>query len=438
MSPRPGDRRERWPVAGTVLTGLLAVTVLMGGGAVWATASRISAAVVATGQVEVEQHRQVVQHPDGGVVQDIAVSEGRFVKAGELLLSLDGSQLRTEHAIVEGQYFETLARRGRLEAERTDAASVVFADELLLMATDAPKLAGVMEGQSSLFLARRDTLHQSLEQLTRQSQQIGSEMEGIAAQAAALALQRDLIARELVSQQSLLARGLAQASRVLGLEREAAATQGQLAELQARRAAGQIRQTELEIQRLRLQAERREQAETELRDLGYREVELAERRRGLREQIDRLDLRAPVSGLVHALQVTTPRAVVRPAEPLLYVIPQDRPLVVAAKIPTHDIADIHPGQTVALHFAALPRAETPEILGRLDQISADALLDEATRTPYYRVTVTISPQQLAGLGTQVLLPGMPAEVHIRTGERSPMSYLVQPLSAYFRRAFREM
>jgi HlyD family type I secretion membrane fusion protein len=434
MSGRPG---ERWPVAGTVLTGLLAVIVLMGGFTAWATVSRISAAIVATGQVEVEQHRQVVQHPDGGVVQDIAVTEGRFVEAGALLLSLDGSQLRTEHAIVEGQYFETLARRARLEAERVDAAEVVFAGELLQMAGDAPKLAEVMAGQSSLFLARRDTLHQSLEQLARQSQQIGSEMEGLAAQAAALARQHDLIARELASQQSLLDRGLAQASRVLGLEREAAATEGQLAELQARRAAGQIRQTELAIQRLRLEAERREQAETELRDLGYREVELAERRRGLKAQIDRLDIRAPVSGLVHALQVTTPRSVVRAAEPLLYVIPQDRPLVIAAKIPTHDIADIHPGQAVALHFAALPRADTPEILGRLDQISADALLDEATRTPYYRVTVTIPPQELAGLGAQVLLPGMPAEVHIRTGERSPMSYLVEPLSAYFRRAFRE-
>lgn len=434
MSARPG---ERWPVAGTVLTGLLAVIVLVGGFSAWATVSRISAAVVATGQVEVEQHRQVVQHPDGGVVQDIAVTEGRFVEAGELLLSLDGSQLRTEHAIVEGQYFETLARRARLEAERVDAAEVVFAGELLQMAGDAPKLAEVMAGQSSLFLARRDTLHQSLEQLARQSQQIGSEMEGLAAQAAALSRQHDLIARELASQQSLLDRGLAQASRVLGLEREAAATEGQLAELQARRAAGQIRQTELAIQRLRLEAERREQAETELRDLGYREVELAERRRGLKAQIDRLDIRAPVSGLVYALQVTTPRSVVRAAEPLLYVIPQDRPLVIAAKIPTHDIADIHPGQPVALHFAALPRADTPEILGRLDQISADALLDEATRTPYYRVTVTIPPQELAGLGAQVLLPGMPAEVHIRTGERSPMSYLVEPLSAYFRRAFRE-
>lgn len=432
-----GRSADRWPVAGTVLTGLLAVVVLVGGFTAWATVSRISAAVVASGQVEVEQHRQVVQHPDGGVVQDIAVTEGQFVEAGALLLSLDGSQLRTEHAIVEGQYFETLARRARLEAERVDAAEVVFAGELLQMAADAPKLAEVMAGQSSLFLARRDTLHQSLEQLARQSQQIGSEMEGLAAQAAALARQHDLIARELASQQSLLDRGLAQASRVLGLEREAAATEGHLAELQARRAAGQIRQTELAIQRLRLEAERREQAETELRDLGYREVELAERRRGLKAQIDRLDIRAPVSGLVYALQVTTPRSVVRPAEPLLYVIPQDRPLVIAAKIPTHDIADIQLGQSVALHFAALPRAETPEILGRLDQISADALLDEATRTPYYRVTVTIPPQELAGLGAQVLLPGMPAEVHIRTGERSPMSYLVEPLSAYFRRAFRE-
>ena len=372
-----------------------------------------------------------------GVVQEIAVSEGASVAAGDLLLSLDGTLLRTEHTIVEGQYFEILARRGRLEAERADAAEVTFPEELLTAAETAPALRDLVEGQSSLFVTRLDTLRQSLDQLSKQSDQIDSEVDGIDAQIAALGTQRDLIGRELRDQQSLLDRGLAQASRVLALEREAARMDGELGSLQASRAAAAIRQTELEIQRLRLAAERREQAETELRDLGYRELELAERRRSLTEQLDRLEIRAPVSGVVYNMQVTTPRSVIRPADPLLYIIPQDRPLVIGARVATINVDEIQVGQPVVLRFSAFSSRTTPEIDGRLDRISADALVDEATRSPYYRAEVSIPPEQLDKLGDLALVPGMPVEVYIQTGDRSPMAYLMKPLADYFNRAFRE-
>ncbi|MFN3278839.1 MAG: HlyD family type I secretion periplasmic adaptor subunit [Paracoccus hibiscisoli] len=434
---RPASGDGRWPVRGPIIAGIIGVVVLVGGFALWATTTRISGAVVASGQVEVESNRQIVQHPDGGVVQQIAVSEGAQVAAGELLLSLDGTLLRTEHTIVEGQYFEILARRGRLEAERADAPQIGFADELLTAATRDPALAELIEGQSSLFLTRLDTLRQSLDQLAQQSGQIDSEVDGIDAQIAALARQRDLIGRELTDQQTLLARGLAQASRVLALEREAARMDGELGSLQAARASAAIRQTQLEIQRLRLAAERREEAETQLRDLGYRQLELAERRRSLTEQLDRLEIRAPVSGIVYNMQVTTPRSVIRPADPLLYIIPQDRPLVIGARVATINIDEIQLGQPVVLRFSAFSSRTTPEIDGRLDRISADALMDEATRTPYYRAEVSIPPDQMDKLGGLALVPGMPVEVYIQTGDRSPMAYLMKPLTDYFNRAFRE-
>ncbi|WP_265500185.1 HlyD family type I secretion periplasmic adaptor subunit [Paracoccus beibuensis] len=428
---------NRWPVRGPIIAGLVAVIVLVGGFVAWAMATQISGAVVATGQVEVEQQRQIVQHPDGGVVETIAVSEGESVEAGDLLLSLDGTLLQTEHTIVEGQYFEILARRGRLEAERADADEITFPPLLVEAAADSGELKDLMAGQSSLFETRLLTLRQSLDQLTKQTEQVDAEVEGIDAQIEALATQRELIGQELADQQSLLDRGLAQASRVLGLEREAARLDGQLGALQAERAAALIRQTELEIQRLRLTAERREQAETELRDLGYRELELAERRRSLLEQISRLEIRAPVSGVVYNMQVTTPRSVVRPADPLLYLIPQDRPLVIGARVSTINIDEIQIGQPVVLRFSAFSSRTTPEIDGRLDRISADALMDEATRTPYYRAEVSIPPEELSKLGSLDLVPGMPVEVYIQTGERSPMAYLVKPLADYFNRAFRE-
>lgn len=428
---------QDWPVRGTVIAGMLSVLVLVGGFVAWAVTTQISGAVVASGQVEVEQHRQIVQHPDGGVVQAIAVSDGDGVEAGQLLLSLDGTLLRTEHTIVEGQYFEILARRGRLEAERGDAPEVTFPAELVVAAAASEPLAHLIEGQASLFRTRLDTLRQSMDQLGKQAETITSEMAGIEAQIAALARQRELIGRELTDQQSLLDRGLAQASRVLALEREAARIDGELGSLQAGLASAAIRQTELEIQRLRLSAERREEAETQLRDLGYRELELAERRRSLTEQLDRLEIRAPVSGVIYNMQVTTPRSVIRPADALMYVIPQDRPLVIGARVATINIDEIQPGQPVALRFSAFSQRTTPEISGRLDRVSADALIDEATRMPYYRAEVSIPPEELEKLGALSLVPGMPVEVYIQTGNRSPMAYLMKPLTDYFVRAFRE-
>ncbi|MBU2956991.1 HlyD family type I secretion periplasmic adaptor subunit [Paracoccus sp. 1_MG-2023] len=428
---------ERWPVRGPIVAGILAVTLLVGGFVAWAVVTNISGAVVASGQVEVEQQRQVVQHLDGGVVETIAVKDGTSVEAGDLLIALDGNLLQTELAIVEGQYFEILARRGRLEAERGDAETITFPEELTEASADSQELRDLIDGQTSLFATRLDTLRQSLDQLEKQSEQIDSEVKGVDAQIEALATQRELIGRELADQQSLLDRGLAQASRVLALEREAARMDGELGSLQASRASAEIRKTEIEIQRLGLNAERREVAETELRDLGYRELELAERRRSLIEQISRLEIRAPASGIVYNLQVTTPRAVVRAADPILYIIPQDRPLVIGARVATINVDEVQPGQPVVLRFSAFSSRTTPEIDGQLERISADALIDEATQVPYYRAEVSIPQDQMAKLGDLALVPGMPVEVYIQTGERSPMAYLVKPLADYFNRAFRE-
>ncbi|MBU3029609.1 HlyD family type I secretion periplasmic adaptor subunit [Paracoccus sp. XHP0099] len=435
--PIPVPEAGRWSVRGSMMTGFVAIAILFGGFGLWAWQSRIAGAVVASGQVEVEQQRQVVQHPDGGVVEKIAVKEGEMVDAGQLLIGLDGTLLSTELAIVEGQYFEILARRGRLEAERSDLETITFPEPLVEAARSDEELVTLIAGQRSLFETRRDTLQRSLEQLQKQSEQVRAQVVGIDAQIDALKRQRELIGEELEDQQSLFDRGLAQASRVLALQREGVRLDGQLGELQASRAAAETRQTELDIQRLRLGAERREEAETQLRDLGYRELELAERRRSLREQIERLEIRAPVAGIIYNLQVTTPRSVIRPADPVMYIVPQDRPLVIGARLATINVDEVSPGQPVVLRFSSFSSRTTPEIDGVLQRVSADALIDEATRMPYYRAEVTIPPEELAKLGDLALIPGMPVEVYIQTGERSPMTYLVKPLSDYFNRAFRE-
>ncbi len=422
---------------GAVLFGFLALAVLVGGFGLWSTTTEIAGAVVAQGQVEVEQNRQVVQHPDGGVVAAIHVKNGDRVEAGDPLIQIDGSLLTSELTIVEGQFFEILARRGRLEAERDDADHLTFPAELATAGTARTDIAALMRGQERLFAARQETTANEIEQLQKRRAQIRNQIDGIAAQRASTADQLALIDRELIDLKTLLARGLTQAGRVLALEREKARLDGTAGELDAAHAEAEGKVTEIDIEILKRGSTRREEANTQLRDLGYRELELAERRRSLIEQIDRLDIRAPVAGIVHALQVTTPRSVIRAAEPVLYLVPQDRPLVIAAQIAPIHVDEVAIGQAVTLRFAAFDSRTTPELFGQVRQVSADSLTDEASHASYYRAEIILDPGELDKLNGQAIIPGMPVEVFIRTGERTPLAYLVRPLAEYFNRAFRE-
>lgn len=435
--PGPADAARRWSARGPLLAGFLAIAILIGGFGGWSLAARISGAVIASGRVEVEQNRQIVQHPDGGVVEAVMVAEGARVAAGAVLLRLDGSLLRSEAAIVAAQFHEVLARRGRLEAERDGAAAPDFPAGLVTAAARDADVAALMAGQARLFAARLETLGRQIEQLERRAGQAEAQIGGIDAQLAALATQSRLIAEELAAQQSLLDRGLAQAGRVLALRREEARLQGLAGELAAARAQTGERIAEIGLETTRLRARRQEEAIAELRDLGYRELELAERRRALLERIDRLEIRAPVAGTVHGLQVTTPRAVVRAAEPLLFLIPQDRPLVIAARVNPADIDQLRIGQRVVLVFPAFSRRGEPDIFGRVTMVSADAFTDERTQASFYRAEIVLAEGEAAKLAGQTLLPGMPVEAFIETAAQSPLAYLLRPLAVYFNRAFRE-
>ena len=419
-----------------LMLGFLTIAVLFGGFGVWSVATKLDGAVIAPGQVQVQDRRQVVQHPDGGVVERILVKDGDSVAAGDLLLRLDGSDLRSELAIVEGQLFEILARRGRLEAERDDTAELVFPPTLVTEAATRPDVVSQMTGQQTLFEARRDTMEQELGQIRRRSEQVTSQIAGIDAQLAALVTQRDLIAQELDIQKILLKQGLTQLSRVLSLKREEARLAGELGDLTAQRAEAESRRTENDLEALRLQKTRREEAITQLREFGYQELELAERRRALTQKLSRLDIRAPVAGVVLDLATTTPQSVLKAADPALYLVPQDRPLIIMAQVSTLDVDDVHAGQGVQLVFSAFPSRTTPHLEAQVVTVSADALQNQETGQQYYRVEVQPRPEELTKLDGLHLVPGMPVETYIRTGAQTPLAYLTQPLMVYFSKAMR--
>ncbi len=419
-----------------MILGTVTLVCLIGGFGLWSVTSEISGAIVAPGRVEVELNRQIVQHPDGGVVSSIDVVEGANVVAGDILIRLDGTLLNSELVIVEGQLYEVQARRARLEAERDGLNKVNIPSELSDLAASRAEVAAQVEGQLRLFDARADTLSRTLEQLDKRQGQIRSQIEGIRAQETALSRQLELIGLELTDQLSLLEKGLAQAPRVLGVQREEARLSGIVGELAATRAQAESRVTETEIEVLRLTAARREEASQQLRDIGSAELELAERRNAILERIARLDIRAPVSGTVLGLQVTTPRAVLRPADPVAYLVPQDRPLVITVQVPPIHIDEVAVGQAVKLVFPTFSARTTPELDGEISLVSADALTDSASNLSFYRAEITLSATEVERLG-HTLLPGMPVEAFVQTTPRTPLAYLVKPFTDYFVRAFRE-
>ena len=434
---QPHHPKRVWRAWMPLSIGFVALAVLVGVIGVWSVQARIAGAVIASGMIEVESNRQVVQHPQGGVVGEILAKDGDAVTAGDIVLRLDNTMLKSELAIIEGQLSEIKARKARLSAERDGLADLQMTDELSKTAAEDPVLQELIAGQRRLFEARAISIRREADQLKEQITQTGNQIIGAQAQFEALQTQEALIKQELEDSEGLLEKGLIQSTRVSGLRREYARLLGETGNLNAEiaRLRGQI--AGLDIQILRLTTTRREEAITTLRDLSSREIELAETRLSLRETLSRMDVRSPVAGVVYGSEVFARQAVLSPAQPIMYVIPQDQPLVVAARIDSIHIDQVHVGQEVSLRFVSFDQRLTPEIFGQVARVSADVFTDEATGLSYYQAELLPNEAELTKLGGQELLPGMPVEAYIRTGERSPLSYLAKPMADYFNKAFRE-
>lgn len=431
------EQVQSWSASRSIFWGILALALLVGGTGTWSVSATLSGAIIAHGEIEVSQNRQVVQHPDGGVVQGILVREGMRVAAGDVLMRLDSSEIESELAIFEDQFLELSARRSRLEAQTETNQLMVFPADLIEAAKRRADVTEILEGQQSLFDSQAEMVAQAMDQRQTRVGQIESQIEGIVAQQQAVRTQIGLLETELATQLELLAKGLTQSARVSSLNRELAQLSGRLGELTSAQADAAGRITEIEIEITALVTQQREKAEAELRDVAARLLEIEQRRRALIERMSRLEIKSPASGLVLGLQVTTPRAVIRPADALMFIVPQDRPLIVAARVPVTHVDEVYSGQDVRLVFSGLPTRFAPEVFGKVTMVSADALSDELTGTKFFLAEVAIDPTLLKELGDVQIVPGMPVDVYIRTADRSPMSYLLKPFSDYFRTAFRE-
>ncbi len=414
-----------------ILAGLALLTMLFG----WAYMTPISGAVIASGSAVVRGKPKIVQNLDGGIVEEIRVNDGDLVRAGDVLLRLDPTLLRINLEMYRNRLAETRAEISRLQAEQMNTGDVVFDYDTTYL--DGLPLAQINAGQAEIFDARREVMKGRKDQLREKVAQFYNQISGVDGVIKAKRDQLTFIEQELGDVSALHADGLAREGQVLELQRSRARLLGEISEHQSElaRIRNSIRDTELEI----LQSERqfKEQVVTDLREAVMEGEELHLQIVTARKQLDRIEVVSPVDGIVHEMQIFNSGGVVPPGETILQIIPISDGVDFEVRVDPNAIDQVIQGQKAKVVFTTFNARTAPEIFGAVSSISPDSITDPATRQSYYRVTLAIPPTELQKLGDHDILPGMPIEAYLQTGERTVLSYLTRPLSDQLRRAFRD-
>jgi len=418
------------------LAGCTIAVVALGGVGGWASTTRIAGAVVAPGIVVVETSVKKVQHPTGGVVGEIRVRDGDRVTAGDLLIRLDETVTRANLQVITKQLDELGIRQARLGAER-DREDILRVPSILASRLSEPEVAAMVAGERTLFESRKEALAGQKSQLRERIAQLKEEIAGLTGQADAKAREIALVQIELEGVEKLWAKNLVSITKLTAMRREDARLDGERGQLvaSAAQAKGKIAETELQI--IQLDQEMRKEVMKDLREAQAKEAELFERKVAAEDQLKRIDIRAPQAGVVHQLAVHTIGGVVTRAEPIMLIVPEDDSLVVEAKLSPQDIDHIRPGREAYIRFPAFNQRTTPEFEGQVTRVAADLTKDQQNNLAYYIARISIAEKDQARTEVMRLVPGMPAEVHIRTTERTALSYLMKPLFDQFALAFKE-
>jgi HlyD family secretion protein len=419
-----------------LIVGLAVVVVLAGGLGGWASTAQISGALIAPGSVVVDSNVKKVQHPTGGVVGELRARDGDLVKAGDVVVRLDDTVTKASLAIVVKTLDGLWARAARLQAEQQGVESIVFPPMLLTRADD-PDVKNIMASEAKLFEVRTYGRTGQKAQLRERVTQLNEEIGGLTAQEKAKEKEIALVEKELVGVRSLYEQHLVQLSRLTVLERDAARLAGERAQYIASRAQAKGKITETELQIIQIDKDVVSEVSKDLRETNDKIGEFVERKVTAEDQLRRVDIRAPQAGMVLQSTVHTVGGVITAGDAIMMIVPQADDLSVEAKVNPQDIDKLQIGQKTLLRLSAFNQRTTPELNGVVSRVSPDVTTDQRTGQSYYTIRVSMPPEEIARLGEVKLIPGMPVEAFVQTGDRTMLSYLIKPLSDQLMRSFRE-
>jgi HlyD family secretion protein len=419
-----------------LIIGLAVVAVLAGGLGGWASTAEISGALIAPGSIVVESNVKKVQHPTGGVVGEVRAHDGDVVKAGDVVVRLDDTVTKASLAIVTKNLDGLWARAARLEAEQQGLDRIVFPAMLLDRAND-PDVKNVTASESKLFEVRTTGRIGQKAQLHERVAQLHEEIAGLEAQERAKDQEIALVEKELVGVRTLYDQHLVQITRLTTLERDAARLSGERAQYIASRAQARGKITETELQIIQVDKDMVSDVSKDLRETNDKIGEFVERKVTAEDQLRRIDIRAPQDGMVEQSTVHTVGGVITAGDAIMMIVPQADDLQVEAKVNPQDIDKLQIGQKTLLRLSAFNQRTTPELNGIVSRVSPDVTTEQRTGQSYYTIRVKMPPEEVARLGEVKLIPGMPVEAFVQTGDRTMLSYLIKPLKDQLMRAFRE-
>ncbi|AKO95294.1 type I secretion membrane fusion protein, HlyD family [Marinovum algicola DG 898] len=437
MTESPDRRRRTWTTGRPFTIVVLTMILGLAGLGYWSTQARISGAVIGKGVLEVSTSMTAVQHPVGGVVDQIFARNGDRVRAGDLLVRLDSTEPRSDLNVTEGELFETLANIARLDAVLDNRDALDLHPLLAEAAAEHADIGRLVARQRRQLAVHFEAVSSGMRLLEEQAQQIRAEIAGVSSQLAATREELSLLAEEIANADTLAERQLIKASEVYKLKKEDVAMRGEIGRLEAKIAELRGKISELDLKRLAVVPEAQEKAEEALSKLRPLRTRYLEKRLQLTDTLSKLEIRAPVDGTIHQSALFGTRSVVVAAKPLMMIVPSSEPVQVGIRVDATDIDEVRVGQQASIKFKAFSEREIPIILGEVARISADVISDPVSKAFYYEVKVQLREDEMAKLGDRDLVPGMPVEAFMTTESQIAIQYVLRPIKHYFDRAFRD-
>jgi HlyD family secretion protein len=430
----PPALRDR--LRGVTWTGNLLVCGFVIGLGTWSTYAPLESAAIAAGTVESESSRKTIQHLEGGIIREILVADGDVVRSGQTIISLEDTKARAETQSLRGQLWEATAREARLRAEQHGEGQVSFPAELE-MAKASPSVAAVLTGQRGIFETRRQVFQSQAAVNREKRSQVEKEIEGLRAQESAASRRIEIVREEAATVATLVSKGLERRPRLLNLEREIADIEGRRGEIVAHISrAGQVI-SESEAVLLKLEHDRQSEIAQSLREVQNQIFQIRERLQAADDQLSRTAVKAPEDGVVTDLRIHTPGGVIGAGAPLMDLVPRQDRLIVIARVRPEDIDVVRPGLSADVNLLPYNQRRVPRLHGTVMHVSADRLVDKRTDQPYYAAKIRVQDPARLGLEGVQIIPGMPAQVFIKTGRGTVALYALKPLLDSFHGAFRE-